>query len=479
MTEALDLVTTFRISALLYLLMSLATWLMLGRPAQWAVRAWCLSGALVSVSAMLITLRGTLNDVWTYPVAQSVLLVSYLLYGQALRMEIGQAWSWRALVAVILLYAGAMAWGFEHRQSWAMAVGVRGANSAALLSTLWASVTLARQTRSRNARVMVAGFALFTASMLTNMVMTWWGFSVLNNLQKGVFNHLNGLVSLLTVLMCYVGYLGLMLERAQNTNAHWRQAQWQALQWAQQAQALTLLDRQRTLAVLANSLGHGIVQPLTATRLQAQLAASMANAVQADPQAADAQARRDAVAEALQNIIKGLGRSATMVERIRGFLQPLPSEPTQVVLQSVLHDAHDLLRQELMHQGVRMTLVLPSQPVHVHAEVLHRTHALVQVIRNAMKAVQGLPRKSVDLSLSVNQHEACIEVVDSGGGLPLRMIDAMNSSAQPLADQHEGLGLYMTRSILAQFQGRLTLENPASGGGCVRLYLPLMVTSQV
>ena len=103
MTELLDLATSYRINALFYGLMSLTTWLVLGRPAQWPVRVWCLAGVLAGVSIWLITLRGSIGDVWTYLLAQPLLLASYLTYAQSMRMDVGRPWSWRVLLAVVLV----------------------------------------------------------------------------------------------------------------------------------------------------------------------------------------------------------------------------------------------------------------------------------------------------------------------------------------------------------------------------------------
>lgn len=472
MTEALDLVTIFRVSALLFLLMSVTTWWLLGRPQRGPVLVWCMAGVLVGVSSWLITQRGHWHDVWTYTVAQPLLLLSYLLYGQAMCMDMGRAWRWRVLIGAVVVYAACMALFFGWRTSWPMAVTVRCANSAALLATLWASLVFARQTASRHAWFMCAGFALFTLSMLTNTVMTWWGFSALDRLQWSVFNHLNGWVSILTVLLCYLGYLGLALERAQAVNARSRQAQWQAQQWRQQGQALMQMDRQRTLSLLANSLGHGLMQPLTATRLQVQLAGAMArNAPTQDA------ARSAAVSEALQNAIESLDRSADMVDRIRNFLRPVPSASSTVTVQAVLQDAQDLLGQALLEQGVHFTRDVPLQPVRVQAEGLLLTQAVVQVLRNAMAAVQGRAAPHIRMRLFTTAQEACIEVIDSGPGLTAALLEELRSSAQPLVDGQTGLGLYMTRGVMSQFQGHLSVSNLPSGGACVQLCLPLIASS--
>ena len=467
MTELLDLATSYRVSALLFLLMSITTWLVLWRSRTAALRVWCLAGVAAFASIWLITLRGAIHDHWTYTLTQPLLFASYLLYAQALRMDMARGWSWRALAVVVLFYAWILWLGFEHRQSWSMGVVVRLANSASLLALTWSALSLARHERSRNSYFLVFGFALFTLGMLVNAVLTWLGHARLYAMQQSVMSHVLGGLSLLTMLMVYVGYLGLALERTQRLNKEWRQSQWQAQQWREQAQALILLDRQRTLAVLANSLGHGIVQPLTATRLNVQLAERMAPL-------ASASGQTEVVDALLQQTMDGLQRSAVMVERIRGFLRPVPSSPATLTLQSVLQDAHDLLRQELMQRGIALRMRTPTQPVRVQAEALPLTQALVQVMRNAMDAVHGQPQKQITLDLSFASQKACIEVTDSGPGLPPTLLAQASVGAQPVVDRLNGLGLYMTQGILSQFSGQLQLDNLPGAGACVRLILPLV-----
>jgi len=472
MIELLDLATSYRINALLYLLMSLTTWLVLGRPTLWPVRVWCAAGVLAGVSVWLITLRGAIDDVWTYLVAQPMLLASYLTYAQSMRMDLARPWPWRALAAVVLAYGLVLVIGFEHRQTPAMAVLVRVCNSAALLALTLSALALVRHERSRNAVFMVAGFGLFTLAMLVNAVLTWWGQAVLHAMQQWTISHVMGLVSLLTILMAYMGYLGLALDRARVANLPLRQAQWQAQQWRAQAQALTLLDRQRTLAVLANSLGHDILQPLTAARLNVQLSRRMVASTGAEP---------SAVRQVLAQTVEGLRQSADRVGRIRNFLQPRPQAHERLLLQAVVEDVHKLLRQELMYRRIDLQLVLPAQDVVVQAQALPMTQALLQVLRNAMQAVQGQPtaQSRIRVTLQASASEACIEVSDSGPGLPEHLRAQPLADTQPSVNGLGGLGLYMTRSILQTFDGDLALgTDPVGGGACVRLVLPLAAPQQ-
>ncbi len=466
MSDMLDLATTFRVSGLFYLLMSLTTWLVLRRQDTWSLRIWCLAGSMTGVSVWLISLRGVVSDIWTYPVAQPLLLASYLLFAQSLRMSTGRAWPLKAMLWVLLLYVGIMAYGFDHRLHWGMSVLVRCTNSVALLVLTLIALDLARHERSRNAYFIVTGFALFTVSMLVNAIFTWLGRSSINALQLGWINHVMGVMSMVTLMLTYMGYLGLALERAQAENLKLQQAQWQANQWRQQVQALTQLDRQRTLSVLANSLGHGIIQPLSASRLHVELTAKMVSSGTAHVGNAD-------VSALLSQSIEGLQRSANMVQRIRDFLRPVPRESVFLTLQTLLQDAHDLLRQELMYRGVELSMHMPARPVHVLAEALPMMQAVVQVLRNAMKAVEAQAQRKITVTLSLTAQQACIEVIDSGPGLPVQILEQNQASMQPVVDWAGELGLYMTRGILAQSGGRLLLANLPDKGARIQLHLPL------
>jgi C4-dicarboxylate-specific signal transduction histidine kinase len=79
----------------------------------------------------------------------------------------------------------------------------------------------------------------------------------------------------------------------------------------------------------------------------------------------------------------------------------------------------------------------------------------------------------MDMTLATDGFEAWIEVSDSGPGFPPRMLSSHLAHPLPTSDMQTEMGLTMTRSILAQFQGRLSLENLQGGGARVRMTLPL------
>jgi C4-dicarboxylate-specific signal transduction histidine kinase len=464
----LDNATVFRISALLYLLMPFIGWMLLGRPKQGSALLWCAGNLLAGIAVTLIGLREYIPPAWSYSVAQPMYLASFLVIAQSFQMDMQRTWRWRWLLVPVLAYAAVIEIGFDDMRSQSLAVLVRLVNCAGLSALTASALRLARREPGRNTALVAIGYALMTSGMLVATLSSMQGQANLQHLHKNVISPILGSVSLLTLFMSYMGYLGLTLERALRSNMTLRQSQWHSQQWRERSQALALLDRQRTLGMLANSLGHAILQPLTATLLQLQMARRLLQTNSPNTQQ---------VQDALTQVSQGLRRSADMVEHIRSFLRPSPSAGTTetLALQSVVQVAHDLLRQELMYQGVTLEVAAPSAPVYVRAERLLLTQALVQVLRNAMQAVQGQKRRTVQMVLDTDGDKAWMEVTDSGPGLAA---DALlpGTSPLPMTDTLSGMGLTMTRSILDQFQGDLALSNLQGSGARVRMTLPLQAT---
>lgn len=465
MNIQIDNISVFRVSACLFILMSGVTWLMLGRPRKGAPLVWSLGGGLVGVAATLLSLRGQLSDNWGYVAPQTLYLASFLLLAQSLRMDLKRPWRWHRLLAVLTVYAAILVWVFPDKRSQDMALFVRVVNLAGLAILTQTTVALARQERSRKVWFMTVGYAIMTTSMALAVVGTAMGRATLHNMNQGLFNQLLSWASLLSMLSSYLGYLGLVLERSLRENMALHQAQWQEQQWRERSHELSLRDRQHALEMLANSLGHSIVQPLTATQLHVQMTRRLLLTGSADPAM---------VTQMLDQAQEGIHRAVAMVERIRTFLRPANTQAQAVVLQSVVRQAQSLLHQEMKYRHVEFQVALPEPGLHVMADELTLTQALVQLLRNAMQAIQTSDSKTISVCVARNDSEGWIEVVDSGPGFSPEMLSRSGGGRQTVVDEFGGLGLYMTQELLGQWGGRLVLSNTPSSGAMACMVLPLV-----
>jgi two-component system, OmpR family, osmolarity sensor histidine kinase EnvZ len=112
-------------------------------------------------------------------------------------------------------------------------------------------------------------------------------------------------------------------------------------------------------------------------------------------------------------------------------------------------------------------------PVQVRVQPLNFERALVNLIRNAVK--YGAPPIQITISVSANLVD--IAILDNGPGVP---DDDLARLAQPFvrlntarpSDGSTGLGLAITKRIIADHGGLLILRNRASGGFEAIIQLP-------
>jgi len=92
---------------------------------------------------------------------------------------------------------------------------------------------------------------------------------------------------------------------------------------------------------------------------------------------------------------------------------------------------------------------------------------LVNLMRNAIEAMQGCPRRELTLSAS-SPHRGSVEIslADTGPGLAPEVIERLFQPFVSTKESGMGVGLSICRSIIEQHDGRIWAE-PGPGGGTV------------
>lgn len=111
--------------------------------------------------------------------------------------------------------------------------------------------------------------------------------------------------------------------------------------------------------------------------------------------------------------------------------------------------------------------------IHGHPALLQR--AIENVIRNALRHTPEL--STVKVSLEADAKQLCIQVRDSGPGVPEdsleRIFEPFVRLHQPAGNEGYGLGLAITRQTIEAHGGRVVASNLPEGGLCMSLTIPL------
>jgi signal transduction histidine kinase len=113
----------------------------------------------------------------------------------------------------------------------------------------------------------------------------------------------------------------------------------------------------------------------------------------------------------------------------------------------------------------------------VHADIQQLNHLFMNIILNAAQAMEGKGKLTINTFLVSNKQHICIEISDSGPGIPP---DILPRVFEPFFTTKEegkgtGLGLSLAYGIVENHKGQITARNKPDGGAAFTIMFPVAV----
>ncbi len=234
-----------------------------------------------------------------------------------------------------------------------------------------------------------------------------------------------------------------------------------------QREELSHVGRLATVGEFAASIAHEIHQPLTAILNNAQAAQRFLSAE--IPEIAEVQ-------EAIQDIIADDRRAAEVIRHLRLFLKREEADRTLLDINSIIGEVLTMLHGELQDRNVLVTPDLNPGLPHVQGGRIELQQVLMNLILNGCDAMIGVDGKQrrIRIKTSVTEPDSItIAVQDSGTGLADNAIDRVFEHFYTTKRDGLGIGLPISRSIIAAHGGRIWAANNPDGGATFYFTLPI------
>jgi two-component system CheB/CheR fusion protein len=226
--------------------------------------------------------------------------------------------------------------------------------------------------------------------------------------------------------------------------------------------------RVTALGELASGLAHELRQPLTAILTDAQAAQMLLHA--AEPDLAD-------LPEMLVEIIRDAQRAAGVIDRLGKMLKRRPMVLARLSVEDLLKDVTSLVHGDTVRRGISLQTNLGYGSMFVQGDRVHLSQVLINLIINAMDAVDGLDtarRRIVLQARSNNEGWIEIGVTDAGPGVPPEVMKQIFEAFFTTKLSGMGMGLSISRTIIEGHKGRLWAQNNPALGATFWFALPAL-----
>ncbi len=177
-----------------------------------------------------------------------------------------------------------------------------------------------------------------------------------------------------------------------------------------------------------------------------------------------------------QKIGQQARRTRDLVNDLLSFAQQTPGEKSPLELKPLLQRAVQMEGFKLENREINLTVKSADALPRVLGNSNQLLQAFLQVVENAVDALQEAGGGRLLVSLRHEGNEVVIEFADTGPGLrdPQRVFDPFYTT-KPVG-KGTGLGLSATYGVVQDHKGQITCYNRAEGGAAFEIRLPALKT---
>jgi len=229
---------------------------------------------------------------------------------------------------------------------------------------------------------------------------------------------------------------------------------------------LAHVTRVATLGELTASIAHEVNQPLTAIVTNGDVCLRWLGS---------AESHVEEIQEALHEIVRDGNRASEVLARIRALVKRTAPVKARLHINDVIQEVLTLVQGELRRQAVAVVLALTADLPPVLADRIQLQQVLLNLVVNAIEAMRtdATPAAVLHIRTELFPPEAVLVAIqDAGVGLDPQTLERLFETFYTTKPDGLGMGLPISRSIIAAHGGHLWATAQAGGGATFQFTLP-------
>lgn len=231
---------------------------------------------------------------------------------------------------------------------------------------------------------------------------------------------------------------------------------------------LAHMNRVSMMGELAASLAHEIKQPITAAAINGE---ACANWLRRDPPDVTNASR------AASTMVADVMRAGGIIDRVGSLYRRGTPERELVDLNEIVREMTVLLSEKAKRNAVSIGIDLDPELPTTTADRVQLQQVLMNLMLNGVESMQNTGGKLTVASMTTEDGQLLISVSDTGIGLSIDEAERIFDAFFTTKPEGTGMGLSISRRIIASHGGRLW-ANPETGRGTTfRFTLPIKATA--
>jgi signal transduction histidine kinase len=176
------------------------------------------------------------------------------------------------------------------------------------------------------------------------------------------------------------------------------------------------------------------------------------------------------VQKKLRLILEEVRRLENFLGDLRDFTRPALPVKEKISLNQVIREVETLLETETQKRDIEMVEDLDSRLPKVEADPNQMKQVLLNLMKNAMEAIDGGGR--ITVKTGAEEAQVWFSITDTGVGMPPEVLEKIFNPFFTTKEKGTGLGLAVIHKIITDHQGTVAVESTPERGTTFLVKLP-------